>query len=80
MEAITLRGALHVVAFIGDHSTKVWAFTLKTKDRVLEAFRQFHDSIDRHTKRKLKAAWADNSEYRDPFEKNCRHHGIRLCA
>lgn len=36
MNARTLGGALDFVTFIDDHSRKVWAFALKSKDPVLD--------------------------------------------
>jgi len=52
---------------------------LKTKDQVLEAFKEFQAKVERETRRKLKCVRADNGgEYRGPFELYCKVHGIRL--
>ena len=75
----SLGGALHFVSFIDDHSRKVWVSLLKTKDQVLEAFKEFHAKVERETGQKLKSIRADNGrEYHDPFESYCKLHGIRL--
>ncbi|WKA03425.1 hypothetical protein VitviT2T_021533 [Vitis vinifera] len=42
MKTKTLGGSLYFVTFIYDHSRKIWVYTLKTKDQVLEVFKQFH--------------------------------------
>ena len=74
-----LGGALYFVTFIDDHSRKLWAFALISKDQVLDAFKEFYASVEREKGRKLKCIQADNDgEYRDPFERYCRQHGIRL--
>ncbi|CAJ2658330.1 unnamed protein product [Trifolium pratense] len=79
MDSKSLGGALYFVTFIDDHSRKVWAFVLKSKDQVLGAFKQFHASVERETGRKLKCIRADNGgEYRGPFEEYCKEHGIKL--
>jgi hypothetical protein len=46
---------------------------------VLDVFKDFHVGVVRETTRKLKCIRADNDgEYRGPFEKYCREHGIKL--
>ncbi|CAL1383495.1 unnamed protein product [Linum trigynum] len=75
----TLGGASYYVTFIDDHSRKVWTYALKTKDQVLDVFKQFHAEVERETGLKLKCVRADNGgEYRGPFESYCRLHGIKL--
>ena len=67
------------MTFIDDHSIKVWGFALKTKDQVLDAFKELHAKLERETRRKLKAVRANNNgEYRGPFDNYCKFHGIRL--
>ncbi|CAL9780246.1 unnamed protein product [Musa acuminata subsp. burmannicoides] len=79
MQTRTLGGALYFVIFIDDYSRKVWAFPLKSKDQVLNVFKEFHVSVERETSRKLKCIRSDNGgEYMGPFENYCRFHGIRL--
>ena len=38
IDVISLGGAEYYVTFIDDHSRKIWAFVLKTKDRVFQVF------------------------------------------
>ena len=79
MQAKTLGGALYFVTFIDDHSRKVWATALKTKDQVLYVFKEFHAKIERETGKQLKSVCTDNGgEYRGPFKNYCKLHGIRL--
>ena len=79
MKTRTVGGALYFVTFIGDHSRKVWGFSLKTKDQVLDAFKELHAILERETGRKLKAVRAKNGgEYRGPFENYCKLHDIQL--
>ena len=79
MQSNTLSGALYCVTFIYDHSRKVWAYALKSKDQVLDVFKDFHVKVERQTNKQLKSVIADNNgEYRGPFEQYCRSHGIRL--
>ena len=79
MSTKSMGGASYFVTFIDDHSRKVWAFALKTKDQVQEIFKQFHVKVERETGRRLKCVRADNGgEYRGPFEEYCKKYGIRL--
>ena len=47
MQSNTLGGALYYVTFIDDHSRKVWAYALKSKDQVLDVFKDFHVKVER---------------------------------
>ena len=79
MQTRTVGGALYFVTFIDDHSIKVWGFALKTKDKVLDSFKELHARLERETRRKLKAVRANNSgEYRGPFDNYCKFHCIQL--
>ncbi|RVW80143.1 Retrovirus-related Pol polyprotein from transposon TNT 1-94 [Vitis vinifera] len=61
-----------------DHSRKIWVYTLKTKDQVLEVFKQFHAFVERQSSENLKCIRTDNGgEYFGPFDEYCRQHGIR---
>lgn len=54
-------------------------FFLKSKDQVLDLFKYFYASIKSEIGGQLKYIWADNSgEYKGPYEKYCRDHGIML--
>ena len=41
----SLGGAQYLVTFIDDHSRRIWAYPLKTKDQVLDVFKNFHASL-----------------------------------
>ncbi|GKA92255.1 putative RNA-directed DNA polymerase [Tanacetum coccineum] len=78
MKTKTLGGCSYFVTFIDDHSRKVWVYTLKTKDQVLDVFKQFHALVERQTGKKLKCIRTDNGgEYIGPFDAYCREHGIQ---
>lgn len=73
MKTRTLGGCLYFVTFIDDCSRKVWVYTLKTKDQVLDVFKQFHALVERQTGKKLKCVRTDNGgEYIGPFDAYCR--------
>lgn len=78
MRTKTFGGAVYFATFIDDHSRKVWAYPLKSKDQVLNVFREFHVMVERETGRSLKCIRSDNGgEYIGPFDEYCRAHGIR---
>ncbi|GJU02467.1 putative RNA-directed DNA polymerase [Tanacetum coccineum] len=62
MKTKTLGGCSYFVTFIDDHSRKVWVYTLKTKDRVFDMFKQFYALVERQTRKKLKCIQTDNGE------------------
>ena len=60
---------LYFVTFIDDCSRKLWVYALKTKDQVLEKFKEFHALVERKTSEKLKCVHSDNGgEYYGPIE------------
>lgn len=78
MKTRSLGGAYYFVTFIDDHSRKIWAYTLKTKDQVLDTFKLFQASVERKTGKKLKCIRTDNGgEYIGSFDEYCREQGIR---
>ena len=79
MDVRSLGGAQYFVTFLGDHSRRVWAFVLKTKDRVTSSISKFQARIERESGRKLKCVRSDNGdEYRGPFEAYGKAQGIKL--
>ncbi|GJZ46052.1 putative RNA-directed DNA polymerase [Tanacetum coccineum] len=69
MKTKTLGRCSYFVTFIDDHSRKVWVYTLKTKDQVLDVFKQFHALVERQTGKKLKCIRTNNrGEYIGPFD------------
>jgi transposase InsO family protein len=78
MKTRTLGGCLYFVTFIDDHSRKLWVYTLKSKDQVLDVFKQFQASVERQTGKKLRCIRTDNGgEYLGPFDEYCKQQGIR---
>ena len=70
-------GALYFVTFIGECSRKLWVYALKTKDQVLEKFKEFHVLVERQSDKKSKRIRTDNDgEYCGPFDVYCKLHGI----
>ena len=49
MQTRTVGGALYFVTLLDDHSRKVWGFALKTKDQVLDAFKELHVRLEKET-------------------------------
>ena len=41
-----ISGALYFVTFIDDFFRKVWAYALKTKDQVINVFKEFHARVE----------------------------------
>ena len=67
---------MYFVTFIDDHSRKVCVTALKIKDQVLDAFKEFHDRVERERGKKLKVVRTINGgDYRGPFESYCKLHG-----
>ena len=74
----SFSGALYFVTFIDDHSRKLWVRALKSKDQVLDAFKEFQAAVERETGKKLKCIRTDNGgEYRGPFDAHCKEQGIK---
>ena len=52
---------------------------LKSKDQVLDVFKEFHAKVEREIDRKLKSVRANNGgEYKEPLEKYFKVHSIKL--
>lgn len=70
-------GASYFVTFIDYASRKVCAYALKTKNQVLETFKQFHAQVEREMRKLLKSIRTNNGgKYRGQFEEYYRKHGI----
>lgn len=54
IKPLTLGDSAYFVTSIDDHSRKLWVYALKTKDQVLDVFKQFQASVERQTGKKLK--------------------------
>lgn len=74
----TLGGASYFGTFIDNHSRKVWVYILKSKDQVLDVFKQFLVSVEREIGRSLKCIRTNNGgEYKGPFNEYCTNKVIR---
>ncbi|RDX89152.1 hypothetical protein CR513_29156, partial [Mucuna pruriens] len=58
----SFSGALYFVTFIDDCSRKLWVYVLKTKDQMLEKFKQFQALVKRQSNKKVKCIRLDNAE------------------
>ncbi|RDX84943.1 hypothetical protein CR513_33945, partial [Mucuna pruriens] len=65
--------AFYFVTFTSDCSRKLWVYTLKTKDQVLEKFKQFQALVERQLGKKVKFIHSNNGgEYCGPFDVYCK--------
>ena len=69
-------GALYFVTFIDEHSRNIWVYPLKSKDQVLDVFKQFQALSERQTGKKLKCIRTDNGGNIGPFDNYCKSQGI----
>ena len=70
--------SLYFTAFIDDYSRKIWVYHLKSKDQVLDVFKQFQALSERQTGKKLKCIRTDNGDENiGPFDNYCKSQGIR---
>ncbi|GAA0151556.1 hypothetical protein LIER_10254 [Lithospermum erythrorhizon] len=78
MTTKTLGGCCYFVTFVDDHSRKLWAYPLMSKDQVNETFKQFHMLVEREVGEPLKCIRTDNGgEYIGLFDQYCKKHRIR---
>ena len=79
VDAQSHYGGQYFVTFIDDFSRKLWAFVLKTNDRVLSIFKEFHARAKKESGQKLKVVRTYNSdEYIGQFQLYCKNQGIKL--
>ena len=79
MKVRTHCGALYFITFIDDYSRKLWVYTLKSKDQVLDVFKVFQALVERETGRKVKCIHTNNGgEYCGSFDVYCRQRGIDI--
>jgi hypothetical protein len=75
----TIGGALYFMTFEDDHSRKLWVYSLKINDQVLNIFKQWIVEVEREIEKKLKCIRSNNrGEYHGPFEIFCKTNGIKL--
>jgi len=74
----SFTSALYFVTFIDDCFRKLWVYALKTKDQVLEKFKEFHVLVERQSGKKLKCIRTHNGdEYCGSFDVYCKQYGIK---
>ena len=75
----SLGGASYFVSFIDDSTRKVWAYPIRTKDRVFSIFSDWLAMVENQTGRKLICLRTDNGEEfkSEEFVKFCRERSIR---
>ncbi|KAH9684220.1 hypothetical protein KPL71_027928 [Citrus sinensis] len=69
----------YFVTFVDDFSRRVWVYTMRAKDEVLEIFVKWKKLVETQTGRKIKVIRFDNGgEYTfDPFLQVCQNEGIK---
>ena len=60
MYSRSLSRYVYFVSFIDDFSRKNWIYFLKGKNEVFSKFKEFKDTDEKHTKRKIKSMWSYN--------------------
>jgi uncharacterized protein YigE (DUF2233 family) len=60
MPSTSLSGYVYYVSFIDDYPHKTWVYFLKSKDEVLEKFKEFKDLVENLSERKIKILRSDN--------------------
>ncbi|KAH9658397.1 hypothetical protein KPL70_023479 [Citrus sinensis] len=75
----SLGGCRYFLTFIDDFSRMVWVFALKSKDEVLEKFKNWKTFVENQTGLKVKTLRTDNGlEYCNKlFEEFCEKNGIQ---
>ena len=76
-KVMSKSGALYFSTFIDDCSHKIWVYPLKSKDQVLDVFKQFQALSEAQMGKKLKCICTDNGgEYIGPFDNYCKSQEI----
>ncbi|KAH9751460.1 hypothetical protein KPL71_014309 [Citrus sinensis] len=75
----SIGGSHYFVTFVDDFSRRVWVYTMRAKDEVLEIFVKWKKLVETKTSRKIKVLRSDNGgEYTsDPFLQVCQNEGIK---
>ncbi|KAH9729490.1 hypothetical protein KPL70_009367 [Citrus sinensis] len=78
-KAVSIGGSHYFVTFIDDFSRRVWVYTMRAKDEVLEIFVKWKKLVETQTCRKIKVLRYDNrGEYTsDLFLQVCQNEGIK---
>ncbi|KAH9660217.1 hypothetical protein KPL70_024138 [Citrus sinensis] len=75
----SIGGSHYFVIFVYDFFKRVWVYTMRAKDEVLEIFVKWKKLVETQTGRKIKVLRSDNvGEYTsDPFLQVCQNEGIK---
>ena len=75
----SLDGASYFVSFIEDSTRNMWAYSIRTEDRVFSIFSECFAMVENQSGRKLKCLRTNNmGEFKsEEFVKYCRERGIR---
>ena len=75
----SLDTASYLVSFIDDSTRKVWAYPIRTKDRVFSIFSDWLAMVENQSDQKLKCLQTDNGgDFKSyEFVQFCRERGIR---
>ncbi|KAH9688421.1 hypothetical protein KPL70_015118 [Citrus sinensis] len=75
----SIGGSHYFVTFVDDFSRRVWVYTMRAKDEVLEIFVKWKKLVETQTGRKIKVLRSDNGgEYTsDLFLQVCQNEGIK---
>ncbi|KAH9650145.1 hypothetical protein KPL70_026248 [Citrus sinensis] len=75
----SIGGSHYFVTFVDDFSRRVWVYTMRAKDEVLEIFVKWKKLVETQTGRKIKVLRSDNGgEYTsNPFLQVCQNEGIK---
>ncbi|KAH9686470.1 hypothetical protein KPL70_014355 [Citrus sinensis] len=77
-----IGGSYYFVTFVDDFSRRVWVYTMRSKDEVLEIFMKLKKLVETQTGRKIKELQYDNGgEYTcNPFLQVCQNEDKKFWA
>ncbi|KAH9793297.1 hypothetical protein KPL71_004477 [Citrus sinensis] len=75
----SIGGSHYFITFVDDFSRRVWVYTMRVKDEVLDIFVKWKKLVETQTGRKIKVLRSNNGgEYTsDPFLQVCQNEGIK---
>ncbi|CAA7036546.1 unnamed protein product [Microthlaspi erraticum] len=75
----SLAGNKYFISFIDDYSKKVWTYFLRTKDEAFMMFKEWKETVENHTEKKIKCLRTDNGlEFCNHlFDELCQSSGIK---
>lgn len=74
--APTLDGVGYFMAIIHDLSRKVWIYLLKTKDEAFSVFQEWKKTVEKQTRKKVKALRTENGLEYQISSIYCKNEGI----